>query len=479
MPDPARFSINDILTATGGQTLTAIGLDTTARIPLSTDTRTVGSDDFFIPLIGANFNAHEFIGQAYQQGIQGALVALSEWETHQGDWGHLPNLIGVPDTLVAYMALAQWHKNHNSHPNLKIIALTGSSGKTTTKDMLFAAFSGSKPTQKTQKNFNNEVGVSQTLLSLQPETELLIVEMGMRGLHQIDILSRCAQPDIALITNVGPAHIELLGSLEAIAQAKLEIVEGLKKDTGILITNGDDPMLEARTPIDWHPGNPNQWRRFSMKDASNIQPTAAEGIAFDYQGHRVTLPVPGTHNIMNAMSVLKTGETLGIPLEKMIGGLAEFGTEGDRWNKQPIGGHQNAWVINDAYNANPDSCKAALSAFLSLSTPNGTHRYVVLAGMKELGPFSDQYHQQLGQWLGQQTPPIQALFTLGDEAVVLAKAAREQNGFPVFHASSVSDLYQHILGNKITIDNSVFFLKGSRFYRLEQLIDYLNQKTAV
>lgn len=456
MTTSAQFTLSELLKVTQGK---LIGPQQTVdAFTLNTDTRTIQAGQWFIPLVGANFDGHAYVAEASAKAIAGALVNESLVSQHP-DWQAFPNIVAVPDTLQAYMALAQAHRRR-VNPKLKVVGLTGSSGKTTTKDMLFAAFSGIQPTQKTQANFNNEIGVSQTLLALQPETEIAIVEMGMRGPHQIDILSLCAEPDVAVITNVGPAHIEMLGSLEAIAAAKLEIVDGLK---GELVVNGDDPQLNQWTPKRWS----GLVKKFTLAEASAIQP-AGEGQTFKYQGQDVTLAVPGKHNIMNAMSVLKVGEALGLPLDKMIEGLARFQPEGGRWNKQPIEGLDNVFVINDAYNANPDSCRASLTAFFEWPTP-GLRRVLVLGGMKELGPFSEKYHRELGEWLTK-AAALDMLITVGDEAQT-TQAAIKAKGFQSQHCDTVEDALTIIRHQPLK--DRIIFLKGSRAYGLEKIVSGL------
>ncbi|MEB3286703.1 MAG: UDP-N-acetylmuramoyl-tripeptide--D-alanyl-D-alanine ligase [Vampirovibrionales bacterium] len=480
----ASFKFEQMLEATKGTVLTPMTVLPEEKFEISTDTRTIGKGQWFLPLSGPNFDGHHFLKQAIEQGANGAFVSQASWEESRQEWQGLPNLIAVASPLKAYLDLAKWHRLH-VNPKLKVLALTGSSGKTTTKEMLFAAFSGIRETQKTLKNFNNEVGVSQTLLAIAPETELAIVEMGMRGLHQIDILSDTALPDLAIINNVGPAHIELLGSLENVAKAKLEIAVGLNPTSGVLLTNGDDPLLNAMAPEIWQPPDLKQWQTFSLKAAANIAPTQEGGVSFDYvpkTGHayRVCLPVPGRHNVQNALAVLKAGEILGLPLEEMIAGLACFQPEGGRWQKQAISGYDNLWVINDAYNANPDSTRASLETFFEVPFA-GLSRVLVLGGMKELGDFSAQYHQALATLLArlqQEAPcPLDTLIGVGDEmqAVLSAFSAvmPKKRQPELYHVSNGTELLPLIKTQGLPLSSALYFLKGSRFYQLEAFLTAL------
>jgi UDP-N-acetylmuramoyl-tripeptide--D-alanyl-D-alanine ligase len=421
----------------------------------------IQAGDFFLPLSGERFDGHDYLAQAFEAGAIGAFVQREKAE-HHPEWRQFPNLIAVADPVLAYLAMA---RHHREKINPKVVAVTGSSGKTTTKEMLYAAFSPLKSTVKTEKNFNNEIGVSQTLLALQPGTEVLVVEMGMRGLRQISILSEAARPDVALVVNVGPAHIGMLGSLDNIAKAKLEIAEGLDPDSGVLVINGDDPYLTKLAPMLWQ----GRLVRYHLAEAQAIEPFiegSVEGIRFIYQGVSVTLSVPGEHMVANALGVFKVGEALGLSVQEIAKGLSEFVPEKGRWERTALEGYNNVWVINDAYNANPDSAKASLKAFLSTARPESKH-ILVLGGMKELGDFSREYHEKLGLWLAGQ-PHIDALFTVGEEGQWIADAAGNAI-FPVRYAADTDQVVRQLLEGPVPLDNAVLYLKGSRAYKLDEI----------
>ena len=460
------FSYPELLQASGGSALTPEQPFESAR--LWTDTRTVQPGDFFLPLSGERFDGHDYLEQAFGAGAIGAFVQREKADQHP-EWRKLPNLIAVDEPVLAYLAMARLHREKI---NPLVVAVTGSSGKTTTKEMLYAAFSPLKKTVKTEKNFNNEVGVSQTLLALQPGTEVLVVEMGMRGLRQISILSEAARPDVALVVNVGPAHIGLLGSLENIAKAKLEIAEGMVPEKGILVINGDDSNLTKLAPTLWT----GRTEAYHLAEAQEIQPFVegdAEGIRFRYQGAKVELSVPGEHMVANALAVLKTGEALGFSAQELARGLSAFVPEKGRWERTALAGFNNVWVINDAYNANPDSAKASLKAFLSTARPDMQH-ILVLGGMKELGDFSREYHEKLGLWLAGQ-PHIGALFTIGEEAQWIADAASNA-AYPVRYAGNVAHAVQQIADGPVRLENAILYLKGSRAYRLDEIPEALIQQ---
>jgi UDP-N-acetylmuramoyl-tripeptide--D-alanyl-D-alanine ligase len=462
----SEFTYHTLLQASGGQAWSEPKAFQTARV--WTDTRTLKAGDFFLPLSGENFDGHHYLEAAFERGAIGAFVQRDKAEAHS-EWRSLPNLIAVDDPLTAYLSIA---RHYRETINPLVIAVTGSSGKTTTKEMLYAALSPLKKTAKTEKNFNNEVGVCQTLLALEPGTEVLIVEMGMRGLGQIAILSEAARPDMSLIVNIGPAHIGLLGSLENITQAKLEIVRGMSPETGLLVLCGDQPLLTCLAPQVW----PHQTVIYSLSEASQLQVNRSEeghaGVSFMYRGLTVLLPLPGEHMVSNALAVLKTGEALGLSIADLAKGLAQFTPEKGRWERIGLTGYPSVCVINDAYNANPDSAMASLKAFLSAEDPKN-RRLLVLGGMKELGDFTQDAHEKLGLWLAAQGK-VDALFTIGEEARWIAEAASSAT-FPVRYAETLEHLAQQIAHSEVPLENAVLYLKGSRAYKLDELPALLTQ----
>ncbi|MBY0402617.1 MAG: UDP-N-acetylmuramoyl-tripeptide--D-alanyl-D-alanine ligase [Cyanobacteria bacterium] len=486
----AKFTVKEMLSATQGQIISGLQRFTdTYAFSLSTDSRTVGSDSFFIPLSGEKFDGHDYLKQGFKSGATGAFVSLKKLVDHP-EWRTLPNIIGVEDPLLAYLALAQYHRNR---VNPVVVAVTGSSGKTTTKEMLFLALSQSFKTQKTAKNFNNEIGVSQTLLALEPETEVLIVEMGMRGLNQIELLSKTAQPNIALITNVGPAHIGLLGSLENIALAKCEIFSGLtalnqNSKPSIGIVNGDDPLLLETAKKTTFPG---KLMTYSINNTENLV-LGANDVRFTYQNEPIHLHVPGRHMVSNALGILTVCEVLQAPISKSIQGLElmgssktqeaqpqEIGTApSGRWQKTCLNPSTNTWVINDAYNANPASMKASLETLLLTPDPS-LKLWLFLGAMNELGAFSEGYHHTLGQWLSIQSG-ISQLFLVGPDTQWIETGLCETSLTPpppVHRFDTVDLMLDYLLkglaSHQLSVESTLLFLKGSRGFALEKITESL------
>ncbi len=462
----ARFTGDELLKATSALAVRTLSwpLRSEKNYGLSTDSRTLKAGDWYLPLLGESFDGHDFLDRAFAQGAGGAFVA-EHWLKKYSEWKAPLPVIVVSDTTETYLALAQWHRRRMG---ATILALTGSSGKTTTKEMLFTVFSSLLPTQCTQKNFNNEVGVSQTLLSIQPETQLMIVEMGMRGLGEIALLSRYAEPDMALIINVGSAHIGRLGSLENIAQAKCEIFEGMDPATGVAILNGDDARLMETAQLAWS----GEQRVYSLAEAENRTLFANEKTSFCYCGKTFQLSVPGDHMIANALAVIKVGERLELPLSKVAKGLAQFVPSEGRGKTYFLEGFQRVRVVNDAYNANPESVRASLSAFLQ-GHSGDQKRFLILGGMKELDARSETEHQKLGQWLGQQKG-IDALFLVGDEAPWVESTARKSADYPIqtlrgTPAEMAKSLLESLQTSGRALENCNLYLKGSRVYALEKI----------
>jgi UDP-N-acetylmuramoyl-tripeptide--D-alanyl-D-alanine ligase len=466
----ARWSIVQLVEATQACVIGDLPLSQSFR--LWTDTRDLTSNDVFLPLVGTNFNGHHYLLQAV---AKGCVVAFAEAEFVSNNpdlYNQLPCLLVVPSTINAYLQIARFYRQQLDPI---VLALTGSSGKTTTKDMLASALSPLMTTQKTDQNFNNEVGVCQTLLALAPQTRLSIVEMGMRGLGQIDLLTRHAQPDFALITNVGPAHIELLGSMQAIATAKCELLNGLEPETGIAVLNKDDTLLCDTAKKVWT----GKTIYYSLEQATPLPCNLGE--AFLVDGQRIDITVTGQHMVSNALAVLAVGQQLGFSLAQLATGLAQFVPTQGRGNRIILEGFAHTvGLTNDAYNANPASMKAALAAFLvTKQTPSST-KILVLAGMNELGPFSKQYHQELGFWLkANYSNPgmLNALFVLGPDAEWIADAAEGAN-FLVTASNTLPMLASSLKAWLNTLSTPAeILLKGSRTYQLEELATLLGQTT--
>lgn len=429
---------------------------------VSTDTRTISQGNLFVPLIGDNFNGHNFIEDAIKSG---ALAALWQKDIKTPDID-FPFIL-VEDTLKGLQTLA---KNYRSSlKNLKVVGITGSNGKTSTKDILEGILSTKYKTQKTMGNYNNHIGVPLTLLSLDEDTEVSIVEMGTDGFGQISLLTKLTQPDLAIITNIGPSHLEDLGSLENVAKAKLEILDGLNIN-GSFIYNGDDKILKKAIK-DYN--IKEEILTFGQNEGNNFKVKLLDegihGIEFSISSREETeefkLPMLARHNIYNAGAAIIVGRKLAISYEDIQKGFFNIKTTQMR---NDIIEKDNFTIINDAYNSNPKSLAAALDTIKSIDGYD--NKFLVVGDMLGLGPDSIKYHREIGKIIDPEE--IDKIFTLGDLAKELGEAAKIN--FPsqaIVHSNSKEELVNNILDN--ILDKTLVLVKASRGVALEEVIDEL------
>jgi UDP-N-acetylmuramoyl-tripeptide--D-alanyl-D-alanine ligase len=467
MKSLASFTWTELLEATGGE-LVAHHRHLDA-VTIETDTRQFqdGAENlFFVPIVGKNFNAQDFLPEAYHAGIEGAFISKAYLDAHP-DLSRFPNLIVVPDTTEAYLALGRYHRRRCGPT---VVAITGSSGKTTTKEMLALMLSNIKTVQRSEKNHNNEIGVAQTLLNLKAETDVLVIEMGMRGLGQISLLTRYAEPDVALITNVGSSHIGLLGSQANIAKAKCEILEGLNPEAGIAILNGDDPLMLKAAAETWQ----GREEIFTLHDVDNIHRLDPSGLTFEYQELTFRLGVPGQHNIMNALACLKVAECLNISLKRLTKVLESYDGGDGRWEKTCLSQEQNVWAINDAYNANPESLRASMMSFLDCSRDPDVQKILVLGHMAELGDYEKPSYERFVDWLVAHQPETTLLF-VGEKAQLFYETTRSTK-LNASWVASIEDAVTWALAQAPR--NVLFLLKGSREAQLDRFIPVYQEALA-
>ena len=352
-----------------------------AEINISTDTRTIKSGDFYLPLKGASFDGEKFIPQAIEKGAIGAFCTsknfISKEEGQNTDYK--PLLLQVPDTLIAYLQLANYIRKKN---NYTVIAITGSSGKTTTKELVASTLESKYKVFKTPLNHNNEIGLCQTIFATPNDTKILVLEMGMRGLGEIEILSKYAEPDITIISNVGTAHIGRLGSRENIAKAKCEIVKYQRGKT--FIAHNDELIKKT---VDFN----GEKIFYSIKDVKILE-KKSDYSKFEYKNNTYELNVGGDYNIENALSAINVGFKLKMSVEDIQEGLKNYKPIEKRWEATNAGGYE---IINDSYNANPESMRAFIDTVFELYKD-----YVVILGdMGELGEKEIIYHKELGEYI--------------------------------------------------------------------------------
>src|SRR5437870_1946366 len=353
---------------------------------ISTDSRTLKRGELFVALRGENFDGHNFVESAAKSGAAGAVVD-SNWK------GKVPEnfaLIRVKDTLQAYQKLAA---NYRKSLSLKVVAITGSNGKTSTKDFAAAVLARCFRVTRTEGNFNNHVGLPRTILEATSQDEVAVWEVGMNHPGEVAALARLAAPDVAIITNIGVAHIEFMGSLETIAAEKGALVEAVGPQ-GTVILNADDPftksiMLRARAKVIFAGTTAGTIRAGEISQSgSGTDFTILEGA----HRCRAQLPVPGLHMVRNALLAVAAGRVFGLSLDECAAGLASVELTRGRMQRKEIGGIA---ILDDTYNANPDSVVAALDTLASLQTSG--RRVAVLGKMGELGAESDAGHRRVGE----------------------------------------------------------------------------------
>ncbi|NJR66024.1 MAG: UDP-N-acetylmuramoyl-tripeptide--D-alanyl-D-alanine ligase [Leptolyngbyaceae cyanobacterium CRU_2_3] len=342
-----------------------------------TDSRNVQPTQVFLALRGERFDGHGFVLAAIQQG---AIAAIVDHIVDQSVSTHLP-LILVKDTLQAYQAIARWWRDQFQIP---VIAITGSVGKTTTKEMIAAVLSTQGHVLKTQANHNNEIGVPQTLLQLEPNHDYAVIEMGMRASGEIALLTQIARPDIAVITNVGTAHIGRLGSEQAIANAKCELLQELRP-TGVAILNHDNARLISTAAKVWQ----GKTITYGL-EGGDLQGELVEPGILRVAGMTLPLPLPGRHNALNYLAALAVAKALHLNWLSLAQGIS---VELPKGRAHRLELPNDIVILDETYNAGLESMAAALQ--LLAETP-GHRRIAVLGTMKELGDRSLEFHHQIG-----------------------------------------------------------------------------------
>lgn len=426
---------------------------------VSKDTRTMEPGNLYVSLIGERFNGHDYAGAALRRGASAVL-----WQADQGTPPQGPAVV-VPDTLLALQRLAFGYRK--SLP-VRVIGITGSNGKTTTKDMTAAVLARAYKVCKTEGNLNNHIGLPLTLLSLSPDTEYAVLEMGMSGRGEIGLLSGIACPDMAIITNIGEAHLLQLGSRDAIAQAKLEIGSGLAPG-GTFIVPGDEPLIDRY--LNGAPG-PADVRviRFGPTDRCDVRRTSVQ-VGPDVtrfrtadSGIEYVIPMLGEHNANNALAAIAAGRSAGVDEASIAEGLRTFAPVAMRIEQ--VQGKGGTMLWNDAYNANPTSMKAALALLADVA--GCRRKFAVLGDMLELGADERQYHVDIGRTL----PPesIDFVFACGTLGRLIAETASVRFGADRARAFDSKEQLAECLASAAQ-PGDLILVKASRGMELEYVIE--------
>ena len=438
------MKIRDLITATNAKVLRIFDEDRDVRI--STDTRTIEKGDFYLPLKGVSFDGEKFINQAIEKGAIGAFCTTPQAVENQ------VTLLQVDDTLKAYLELANFRREKL---NFTIVAITGSSGKTTTKELVASVLSEKFKTFKTPLNHNNEIGFCQTIFEAPDDTQVLVLEMGMRGLGEIELLSKYSEPDITIISNVGTAHIGRLGSRENIAKAKCEIV---KYQRGNVFIAHDDELIKNTVQFD------GEKIYYSLRDVKILEKKEHYS-KFEYQNNIYELNVGGDYNIENALSAINAGMKLGMNVEEIKDGLKKYAPIEKRWEAVNASGYE---IINDSYNANPESMRAFIDTIFELYK----NSVIILGDMGELGDDEIRYHKELGIYINSHknlTDDIMVL-SIGNLSKYITYDVKKCYSK---HFETIEDAVDFIKNN--VIKQRKIFLKASRSMKFERIIEELKK----
>ena len=468
----AAFSVEEIILATGGVLLQGTKSQGVSRV--CADSRLARHGDVFFALRGENFNGHQFIDQVVSCGAGGIVIdeRCAEkilnglTQDAAGEGSHDLFVIGVDDTLIAYQELAAFHRRRFEIP---VIAITGSNGKTTTKEMVARILAQRWCVLKTEANFNNRIGVPQTLFQLTGRHDVAVIEMGVDAEGQTTRLCEMANPTIGVVTNIGPDHLEFFGSLDGSARAKAEVLNALPNDGTVVLNSNDTffPFLKDRVRCHMVSFGFNANASFQASEVEQVeaQTTFRVQVPDEPRAHQISVQVHGQHNVLNAMAAITVGRVLGLSIEKIKAGLAGFRPVDMR---SQIRRDQGFTIIEDCYNANPASMKAAIDLLVEMGKRHQT--IAVLGDMLELGHETNQLHQDVGAYVSAQG--VTRLVACGNLGKELAKGARAHgmSQEAVIEVRGAEDA-STVLADVAQVGD-VILLKASRGMRLERVLQH-------
>ena len=450
-----KTTIGQIERAMSGKLLYGNADDTVTGVTI--DSRKIGQNEIFFALIGENYDAHDFIPNAIENGVK-TIVVSREDMGHPGDG---INVIKVDDTTKGLQDLAKWYV---ADLGIKKIGITGSTGKTTTKDILYHIFSEKYKTGKTSGNFNNHIGVPLTILSFDESIEVGILEMGAETVGEIHVLVDIARPNISIITNIGVSHIETFGGRDNIFKGKMQIADFLREEDLLVVNEESDYLSRENVSGKYRLATVGSTGK-SDYILSGVTELADGGIEFVLEhmekSKRFKLNIPGRHNAINASLAIAAAIDMGISMEEAAAGLQKIELTEKRLNITGKGGIK---VIDDTYNASPDSVRAAIDVLLATK---GIRKVAVLGDMMGLGDGSEQYHGQIGDYVRQKN--IDLLITMGEFSKHIHEKAKEVMGENrVIHYTNRGKLESDI--KNIVTSGDVVLVKGSRAMEMENIV---------
>ncbi len=474
-----NLKICEIMEAMGGSLLCGDGETSVSGI--STDSRTARKGEIFFALKGENFDAHNFLPQVFASGCDAAVVSWSLPEIKALFAGNVAvsaekgenagngavsakdlermNIIQVADPERALQDLAHWYIGRFK---AKKIAVTGSTGKTTTRDMIYYICSEKYKTLRNEKNFNNGIGLPLTILKMTGDIEVAVLEMGMDRMGEIDMLSAIARPDIAAITNVRTAHMELLGGRENIFKAKMEIVNHFGPEN-VLVINGDGDLLTKESAAGDYKLVTTGSKAGSDYVVSDLEDFGEDGISFviEHEGEsqKFRLSVPGRHNAENAAVAVAAAAEVGISMSEAACGLAKMELTEKRLEVKEKNGIK---LIDDTYNATPDAMKAGLDV---LAATKGKRKVAILADMGQLADEAEKYHRYIGKHAA--NSGVELVISIGDNSRYISDEAAK-NGATGVHFEDRESFYAR--GKKLLKAGDVVYIKGSHFTGMEYVV---------
>lgn len=453
------ITTEEIIKATSGTLLCGEGKGEIKGI--STNSREIGEGELFIPLTGDKFDGHEFIRAAFDLGAS-ATLCQRDVEPCLGK-----TIIKVADTRKALGDIARFYK---AKYNVPTIAVTGSVGKTTTKDMIASVIGMKYNTLKTLVNYNNDIGLPWTVFRLEKEHEAAVLEMGMNHFGEIDYLASIGMPDVAVITNIGESHIENLGSREGIFKAKMEITNRFTKDNTLIVNGDDDFLPKAKSMGEYKTvmyGIENPDNDVYAKDIEN---KGLDGITFtvvcEGKEYKARVNVPGIHNVYNALAAVCCGRAFNVDMADILKGIESFDLTPQRLQVER---HKGIIIINDCYNASPDSIKAALGV---LRDTEAKRKIAVLGDVLEMGDFAEDAHYKLGKSVKDSGADV--LITAGENMKHLCRGAKDE-GVEEIHAFDKTLEVVNFVKDFVTEGDAVL-IKASHGMRFGEIYDALTNE---
>lgn len=470
-----RLNLKEICESAGGKIVGGENIIISAN-EITTDSRKAAKGSLFVAIKGENLDGHDFVGGAFENGAAVAVISEEHYRKQPTLTDTDRAFIIVGDTIQAMLDAAKLCKSKITPP-LSVIGVTGSVGKTTTKEFIYSVISQKYITQKSAGNFNTEVGLPLTMFALDDKTQVLVQEMGMNNLGEIDKLSRTAEPDVAVITNIGTSHIEMLGSRENICRAKLEILNGMGKDASVIL-NADEPLLYSKRG---ETGRKEMFFGIENRQADIL----AEDIKVDYSRNltefevvfsdgneraRMSVPSVGRHNVYNALAAFAVGRVYGLDVEEIQTGFNSFESGKMRQN---IYSFRDITIIDDCYNASLESASASLEVLRGIAKESGGRSVAVMSDVLEAGSYSDDIHFKIGIAAAEKNTDI--VFVCGEKSKMICEGIKScgESKCKYYYFGDKKEMAERLCAEVKKGD--VVLFKASRGMKLEETLNIFKE----